>query len=435
MKQMKNLGDPVATITHILKLSEELNEHQGLDAVLDRILHEAQDLSSADAGTIYLREGGTLKFSYVHNRTLMKPGEVNKEIYSNLTTPVNEESIVGYVAHHGETLNIDDAYQLPPGAPYRFNPSFDEKSGYRTGSIFTMPIKTSQGRVVGVLQLINAKNEKGETVPFSRETLTYLPLFANNASIAIERTTMTKELILRMMKTAELRDPSETGPHVQRVGAYSAEIYHALALKKGIPEADRKRFKDLIRVAAMLHDVGKVGIPDSILKKPAKLNEEEFDIMRFHTVFGARLFVNSTSDLDAMSGEIALNHHEKWGGGGYPGRIADLHCQAELGERKKGEEIPLAARITALADVFDALCSRRSYKKEWSDDKILEVVREESGKHFDPEVVDAFLSIFDVITAIREKFTEGKSQDAECAIETKLHRYEMERNEEIKKRL
>jgi response regulator RpfG family c-di-GMP phosphodiesterase len=298
-----------------------------------------------------------------------------------------------------------------------------------------MPIKNSQGSIVGVLQLINAKNEEGENVPFSRETLTYLPLFANNASIAIERATMTSELILRMMKTAELRDPSETGPHVQRVGAYSAEIYHALALKKGIDEAERKRFKDLIRVAAMLHDVGKVGIPDSILKKPAKLNEEEFDIMRFHTVFGARLFVNSTSDLDAMSGEIALSHHEKWGGGGYPGRIADLYCEAKMGERKKGEEIPLSARITALADVFDALCSRRSYKEEWSDDKILDVVREESGKHFDPEVVDAFLSIFDVITAIRAKFTEEKQRDMECAIETKLHRYEMERNEEMKKRL
>jgi response regulator RpfG family c-di-GMP phosphodiesterase len=185
----------------------------------------------------------------------------------------------------------------------------------------------------------------------------------------------------------------------------------------------------------MLHDVGKVGIPDSILKKPAKLNEEEFDIMRFHTVFGARLFVNSTSDLDAMSGEIALNHHEKWEGGGYPGKIADLHCEAEMGERKRGEEIPLAARITALADVFDALCSRRSYKKEWSDDRILKVVREESGKHFDPEVVDAFLSIFDLITAIRKKFTEEKQRDMECAIEMKLHRYEMERNEEMKKRL
>jgi HD-GYP domain-containing protein (c-di-GMP phosphodiesterase class II) len=204
-----------------------------------------------------------------------------------------------------------------------------------------------------------------------------------------------------------MRDPSETGAHVQRVGAYSAEIYDRWARTRGIDRKEIKRYRDLLRVAAMLHDVGKVGVSDLILKKPGKLTDEEFATMKLHTVNGARLFLNATSELDAMSREIALNHHEKWNGKGYPGAIPDLGAEdVALGVPKRGEEIPLAARFVALADVFDALCSRRSYKAEWSDEKILDLLREEKGEHFDPEVVDAFLDIFDVITAIREKFRE-----------------------------
>ena len=410
-------------------LSTQLSELKDVDAIFDRILLEARRLSNADAGTIFLVENEKLKFSYVHNETLIKAHEVNKEIYSNLTLPIDEKSIVGYVAFHGETLAIDDAYDIPDDLPFQFNPSFDQKSGYKTKSMIAFPIKTSQDKVVGVIQLINAKNDKGESVPFSEESRFFLPLFANNASVAIERGIMTRELILRMMRTAELRDPSETGAHVQRVGAYSAEIYHKWALNKGVDEKERKKMKDLIRVAAMLHDVGKVGISDAILKKPAKLDAEEFAIMQFHTMFGAQLFVNSTSELDALSGEIAANHHEQWNGTGYPGKITDLFCEAEMGEPKKREEIPLAARITALADVFDALCSKRSYKAPWPDEKILKIIKEEPGKHFDPDVVDAFLSIFDVIKAIREKYTEDDERDVECALETKIEAFGRNRKE------
>ncbi len=391
----------------ILETTEQLNSLKDVDTILDRILLEARRMCCADAGSIFLVEDNKLKFSYVHNDTLCGPDSTSTAVYSDFSVPIDEKSIVGYVAQTGTPLVIDDAYRLPPDRPYSFNRSFDETSGYRTTSILTIPLKTFQSKLVGVMQLINALDREGRSVPFSEDCRTYTPLFANSASVAIERGIMTRELILRMMKMAELRDPEETGPHVQRVGAYSAEIYHRWALNKGLDAKKIKQTKDMIRLAAMLHDVGKVGIPDAILKKPGKLTEEEYETMKLHTVFGARLFGNSTSELDRMSYEIALHHHEKWAGGGYPGKIGDeLDNVRQCGQPHEYDEIPLSARITGLADVFDALCSRRSYKEAWGDDKVLSVIRQESGRHFDPDVVEAFLQIFDIIKAIRAKFKD-----------------------------
>jgi response regulator RpfG family c-di-GMP phosphodiesterase len=132
--------------------------------------------------------------------------------------------------------------------------------------------------------------------------------------------------------------------------------------------------------------------------------------MQWHVIFGARFFENSTSDLDIMSAEIALNHHEKWNGGGYPGKIDNIYRNdLHMGAGKQDGEIPLYARIVALADVYDALISRRTYKEPLPEEKTLEIIRQESGRHFDPEVVEAFFSIYDVIVAIREKYQEEPS--------------------------
>jgi HD-GYP domain-containing protein (c-di-GMP phosphodiesterase class II) len=412
MSDISQIGNAGEILAEIIQLNEQLNQLKDLDAILDRILTEVRRLTRADAGTIFLVEEGKLKFSYVHNDTFMKEGEINKDIYANFAIPINEGSIVGYVALKGEPLNIDDAYDLDPSLPFKFNKSFDEKTGYKTTSILTVPIKTSQGDVAGVIQLINAKDKTGASAPFAKDAQSFMPLFANSASVAIERAIMTRELILRMMRMAELRDPSETGPHVQRVGAYSAEIYHKWAMNKGVDAKTLKKTKDLIRVAAMLHDVGKVGISDKILKKPAKLDDEEFAIIKLHTVYGAQLFAKSTSELDALSRDIAIGHHEKWNGKGYPGQLIDMwSTPPKVGEPQKREEIPLAGRICALADVFDALTSRRSYKPPWPDEKIISVLQEESGQHFDPDVVTAFLEIFDVIKLIRAKYTDSLPED------------------------
>jgi response regulator RpfG family c-di-GMP phosphodiesterase len=155
----------------------------------------------------------------------------------------------------------------------------------------------------------------------------------------------------------------------------------------------------------MLHDIGKVGISDVILKKKGSLTESEFKIMQYHTIFGAQLFANSDSDWEKMAKEITLNHHEKWDGSGYPGKIDNIMDEnIVIGKGKKGAEIPLSARIVALADVFDALISKRIYKDPWEEDKVLYYIKEQTGKHFDPEIVGIFFEIYDVIRAIRSKW-------------------------------
>ncbi|MDX9999672.1 MAG: HD domain-containing protein [Polyangia bacterium] len=394
--------------SEILSFIEELNHLQHVDTILDRILLKARQLTHADAGSIFLMEDGDLRFSYVHNDTLYKADAPTAATYADFRVPIDESSIVGFAAKTRRTLAIDDAYALVPDRPYQFNPSYDEKMGYRTTSILTIPLVTMSDKLVGVMQIINAKDDRGQSVPFSSESQAYLPLLANNAAVAIERGIMNRELVLRMMKMAELRDPTETGAHVQRVGTYSAEIYRRWAMSRGVEHKELARTADHLRLAAMLHDVGKVGISDFILKKPGRLTDEEFSTMKWHTVFGARLFVNPTSVLDEMCYDISLGHHEKWAAPGYPGQVKNiLSDEARMGEPILGEAIPLSARIVALADVYDALSSRRSYKDPWPEERVLGEIRKDSGTHFDPSVVEAFLQIHEVILAIRARYREA----------------------------
>ena len=397
---------PFDIVRDILKVIEELNTLKDVDAILDKVLTEARSMTGADAGSIYLVEHGALRFSYVHNDTLFKGPDASKHLYTDFIVPIDERSIVGYAAKSGETLAIDDVYELSGAEPYSFNKKFDEDTGYRTRSMLTIPLKTFQGRIVGVMQLINSKTCEGAAQPFTDYHIHYAPLFANSASVTIERGIMTRETMLRMMKMAEMRDPKETGAHVQRVGAYSAEIYQQWARNKGLDEFAIRRKKDMLRLAAMLHDVGKVGISDMILKKPGRFEPHEAAIMKWHSVYGAALFANTTSELDMLCREVAQGHHERWDGNGYPGRLPDDLAQVrELCTACiKGEDIPISARITALADVYDALISTRVYKAAWPEEQVVEEIVNGRGTQFDPEVVDAFMQIQDTIRAIRHKY-------------------------------
>lgn len=392
----------------ILRNIDEINHLNDVDSILDKILLDSREFADADAGSIFLVEDDHLIFSYVQNDTLFDEHTAKSALYQNFTLPISEESIVGYVAKTQQSLNIPDAYTLSPTLPYAFNKDFDNKSGYRTTSLLTIPLVAQESRLVGVMQLINARNENGRTVPFDNEAMTYVPLFCNNAAVAIERGVMNRELILRMMRMAELRDPMETGPHVQRVGAFSAEMYAAWAARRGHEPKDIKRQRDNIRLAAMLHDIGKVGIPDAILKKPARLTPEEYKTMQQHTLLGAGLFNNMKSNLDAMSKDIILGHHERWDGKGYPGRLTNgsMTVDTKTCPVIMGEEIPLSARICAVADVFDALASARSYKEPYPEERCLQILEENAGSHFDPELIEIFFEIFDVIKAIQSRFQD-----------------------------
>ncbi len=396
-----------AKLTSILEIIEEFNQYEDVDTVLDNLLFQARSIANADAGSIFLVEDGKLRFSYVHNESLFQGNEAKVAIYKNFSLDMDDSSIVGYCARIGHTVVIDDAYDMAPDAPFTFNKAFDQESGYRTTSILAVPLKSFSGNLLGVMQIINAMDQNGHVVPFDRESITYTPLFASKCAVTLERSMMTRERILRMMKLAEMRDPSETGAHVQRVGAYAAEIYQRWAQQHGVPEMEAKRYRDLIRIAAMLHDVGKVGISDTILKKPAKLDHDEFEIMKMHPIFGGQVFANAAPALDKMCYDIALHHHERWGGGGYPGHIPNvLSADSPYGAPLQGDAIPLAARITTLSDVYDALCSRRAYKHAWPEEEVLDTIRQERGRQFDPELVDGFFEIQDVIAAIRMKYQE-----------------------------
>ncbi len=402
-------------LTNIINLGLELNEAKDLDILLDRVLSEARSFVSADAGSIYLVKDDKLEFSFTQNDTLQKkmaPGR--KLIYSSFTMPINRESIAGYVAAKGEILNIIDVYNIPDDAPYTFSKGFDEISKYRTQNMLTIPLKTSREDVIGVLQLINPVDENGEVISFDPDDEPYVQHFANCAANAIERANMTRSMILRIIEMARLRDPMETGSHVNRVASYSVAIYEIWALRKSVPEDEKKRDIDVLKIASMLHDVGKIAIPDSILKKPDKLNDKEFEIMKQHTYLGSRLFENSFSQYDEASALIALTHHERWDGSGYPGFINPDSGKPIPGfegpygraKGKKAEEIPPFGRIVAIADVFDALSSIRSYKDAWDEDRILETMKSEAGMHFDPDMVEAFFFNLDMITNIKEKYPD-----------------------------
>ncbi|MHB8111026.1 MAG: GAF and HD-GYP domain-containing protein [Syntrophorhabdaceae bacterium] len=399
----------------VLNVGLEVIQTRDIDILLERILTKARHLTDADAGSIYIKEGDKLLFRYTQNETLQKQLPAGRKlIYSTFSIPVNNQSISGYVANNGQVLNIEDVYDLTNVVPYSFDPSYDRISGYKTQSVLCFPLKTNSDDVVGVLQLINAKDGHGSIVPFQAEDEPFVVHFANNAAISIERATMTRDIILRMIKMAELRDPKETGAHVNRVSSYSVELYEAWALWQGIDQAVIEQNKDILKMSAMLHDVGKVAITDLILKKPARLDDEEFQIMKQHTYLGARLFSHQRSDFDKASFLVALNHHERWDGKGYPGFIDFATGEPLAGYTdgnghaigKSRDEIPVFGRVVAIADVFDALRCGRSYKDAWDEERVLDTLHGEKGKHFDPDMIDIFFSILDVIRNITQHYPD-----------------------------
>jgi len=398
----------------ILEIDSELNQIQDLDLLLERILLEARKVIRADAGSIYVKQTEKennviiekIAIKYAQNDTLQKqlpPGQ--KMIYSVYSLPINEKSLSGYCAFTGKMINVPDMYNIPPEAPYSFYDTFDKMTGYKTISTLTFPLSTADGRLLGVIQVINKKNEEGEVIPFSEGDEFLITHFAANATVALQRAFVTRAMILRMIKMAELRDPKETGTHVNRVAGYAVEIYDRWADNHNIPDTERESFRDVLRISSMLHDVGKVAISDMILKKPARFTPEEFLIMQQHTLYGASLFDDPQSSIDKIAGDIALTHHENWDGTGYPGWIDPVtQVPIKTDEEgkplgKKGEDIPLVGRIVAVADVFDALCSKRVYKEPWGDEEVLAEMKKLSGSKFDPALVDVF---FEVLPSIKQ---------------------------------
>lgn len=192
------------------------------------------------------------------------------------------------------------------------------------------------------------------------------------------------DLVHRLGRAAEYKD-TDTGEHIARMSQYSK----LLALEFGMGEQQA----ELLRQAAPMHDVGKIGIPDAILLKPGRLTPDEFDHMKQHAAIGAQILANSSSPLLQLAHKLAIEHHEKWDGSGYPNGL-------------KGEQISVEGRIVAIADVFDALTSKRPYKEAWGVEEALEHMQAQAGKHFDPHLINLFVNKLDAIIAIKNTYQE-----------------------------
>jgi len=213
------------------------------------------------------------------------------------------------------------------------------------------------------------------------------------------------ETIYRLSMASEYKD-EDTGAHIKRMSLYSA----AIARKMGLDENDVR----LILYSSPMHDLGKIGIPDLILLKPSKLDPVEWKIMMQHTNIGAGILNGSEAEFINLGEKIARSHHEKWDGSGYPNGL-------------KGTEIPIASRITAIADVFDALTSKRPYKEPFSVEKSLSIIMEGRGTHFDPDVLDSFFAIQDEILAIKDEFENDKEMSFDVSeLKTLVQQYNLE---------
>ncbi len=189
-----------------------------------------------------------------------------------------------------------------------------------------------------------------------------------------------QDTIHRLVLAAEFRD-EDTGSHITRICRYSALI----AQKLGLKDSEIQN----ILYAAPMHDVGKIGVPEHILLKPGKLSNAEFEVVKTHTTIGAKILANSKAEVLQIAQKIAIAHHEKWNGKGYPQGLS-------------GKKIPLTARIVAIVDTFDALTTRRPYKDPYPVEVACDIIRKETGQHFDPDVVEVFLEHIDEVLAIKK---------------------------------
>ncbi|MCI7535368.1 MAG: GAF domain-containing protein [Elusimicrobiaceae bacterium] len=335
-----------------------------LDKLLDIIAQQITKMLNVGRCTIYLKD-------VEKNELWSKIAQGRGLEHTEIRVPLNGNGVISICARTGETINLPNAYEDP-----RFCMDVDMVTDFRTHTLLAVPLKNNSGRVLGVFQVAN----KSDGNPFDKKDEGILLLLATLASSAIEIAKLYQdvhvaqlETIYRLAVTAEYRDQQDTRAHLKNISIIS----YLLALALGMTRKEA----ELIKNASPLHDIGKVALADNILLKPGKLTPEEFEIMKSHTVYGGRILEGAHSKILQIAHKMSLYHHEKWNGLGYPKAL-------------QGEEIPIEARIVTVADVFDALCVFRVYKKAWKTDDAYEYILGEAGKSFDPRVVAAFKKIY-----------------------------------------
>ncbi len=353
----------------LLSSAEKISREQDLDRLLVMLSDLAREVLEVDRCSLFLLD------------------QEKRELWTKVAHGVAEirvpadAGIVGWVAQNGQSLVVNDAYADP-----RFNPEVDKKTGYRTRNILAIPLFDKKGKILGVFQAVNKLSDG-----FVEEDLELFTLLGGYASSALENSILQrkvkeayKEAIMRLSHAAEYKDP-ETYNHIVRVGLFAKLMAEKMGYEKEVC--------DSIMLAAPMHDVGKIGIPDAVLLKKGRLNDWEWEIMKKHTIIGYEILKDSSSELLQMAAIVALDHHEKWDGTGYP-------------NGKKGEEISVWGRMTAIADVFDALLSKRPYKEPWPLDKTIDHMKSLKEKQFDPQLIDIFFDNLDEVMKIRETYRD-----------------------------
>ena len=360
-------GDSERILELLFSYMPKIAAERRMDSLLVLMADLGRSLVQADRCSLWLIDSDT-------NELWTKVAHGVKQ----LRIPIGA-GFVGYSVKSGEALLVEDAY-----ADERFDRRSDNLTHYRTTSVMTVPLRDGNGKVMGVYQAIN---KKGDSAVFSKQDLERLALTAVYSAKTIESARLTEELqkskdeleatqeeLIHILGDISESRSRETGDHIQRV----AEISYKLAVYYGLPQAEAER----IRLAAPMHDLGKVGIPDAVLNKPGRFTDEEFVTMKSHAARGEEILQKSKRELLRFAATLAGAHHERWDGTGYPRGL-------------KGEEIPLAGRICAVADVLDALASPRCYKPAWPEDKVREEFQKQRGKQFQPELVDVLLEHWD----------------------------------------
>ncbi len=346
-------------------------DERDIDQLLILLADMGRDLISADRCTVWLlnRKTEELWSKVAHGM-------------DRIIIPVTA-GIAGCVAMTGDSLIINDPY-----SDDRFDKDVDKKTGYRTRNILGLPINDGEGKIIGVFQAINKMPEPEK---FGEQDLEHLLLAASYTGKALDAAMLQeeikatqREIIFTLAETGEMRS-KETGYHVKRV----AEFSYLFAARYGMSEEEA----ELIKLSAPMHDIGKIAIPDAILLKPGKLTPEEWQIMQSHASLGYEMLKHSERRLLKSAAVIANEHHEKWNGEGYP-------------NGKKGEDIHIYGRITAMADVFDALGNARVYKPAWELDRIAKLFKEEKGHQFEPKLVKVFLDNLDDFVKIKETYKD-----------------------------
>ena len=349
----------------------EVSSLKNYDEIIDVLARMGRALTSADRCTVWV------------------VSDDRKSIWTKVAQgmdaielPINS-GIVGNSITTGKRVIIEDVHK-----DGRFNQDIDKKTGYRTKSMMVIPMYDYNDTIIGAFQVINHQGASDFFDNRDMERLTLASTYAAetliSAKLATEIEETQKEVVFTMGSIGESRS-KETGNHVKRVAEYS----RLLAIAYGMSEEEA----EMLKQASPMHDIGKIAIPDNILKKPGRFDENERHIMNTHAELGYHMIKNSERPLLRAAAIVAYEHHEKWDGSGYPNGTS-------------GEDIHIYGRITALADVFDALGSDRVYKKAWSDERIFSLLKEERAKHFDPKLIDLFFENLDAILEVRSTFQD-----------------------------